>query len=280
MNNPITATSFTIEPSVLADLRMAAIAAGRETLRVRQSGDLGVRQKEDDSPVTRADEAANDIILDALERLCPGVPVVSEESPFPELDPTAPFFLIDPVDGTKTFVKGGDEFTVNIGLVDHREPIAGIIFAPATGQCYWTTDRHSAVFEQWDDQSSGFEQRPLRATPNDSRQRTALVSKSYLNQSTIDWLDRRDIQERRSIGSSLKLALLADGEAVCYPRLSPIWEWDTAAGHAILNAVGGTVLDATGTGPLQYGKPDFKSDGFLAFAQGIEPDEFSTPGMN
>jgi 3'(2'), 5'-bisphosphate nucleotidase len=244
---------------LLDGLAAAAREAGAAIMAIRAQG-FSVETKADASPVTAADHAAEAILLDALRRLAPGVTVVAEEEcaagRMP--DPDARFFLVDPLDGTKEFVKGGTDFTVNVGLIEAGEPTLGVVYAPARDELYLgdvPTGRASF-------QGGGQPARPIRvrapATPP-----VAVASKSHSTPETEAYLERLGVVERTSIGSSLKFGLLAAGLADVYPRPAPTSEWDTAAGHAVLRAAGGAVYDLQGR-PLRYGKPRFFNPGFLA----------------
>jgi 3'(2'), 5'-bisphosphate nucleotidase len=182
------------------------------------------------------------------------------------------FFLVDPLDGTKEFVRGGDDYTVNIGLVEGGAPKLGIVFAPATGRLHGGCVGNGA----WLDEGQG--RRPINSRARGD-EITAVASKSHLNQATVDYLDAAvGACGRISIGSSLKFCIVAEGKADIYPRLSPTSEWDTAAGHAVLLAAGGLVDGPDGE-PLRYGKPTFLNRAFVATAGWKPPrlDRFLEP---
>jgi 3'(2'), 5'-bisphosphate nucleotidase len=252
---------LTSEYSSLVDpLAEAAREAGDAILKVVRRG-FDVESKLDSSPVTAADRAAELVILAALARAAPGVPVIAEEEvaagripPHDDL-----YFLVDPLDGTKEFVRGGDDYTVNIGLIERGQPKLGIVFAPATGRLHGGCIGLGAWVED-----------SRRRIAIHTRERggvvTAVASKSHLNQATIDYLEAAVGKcDFVSIGSSLKFCILAEGQADIYPRAAPTSEWDTAAGHAILLAAGGLVDGPDGT-PLQYGKRAFLNRAFVATA--------------
>jgi len=245
---------------LLDALAEAAREAGEAILTVVRRG-FEVEAKHDQSPVTEADRAAELVILAALARAAPGVPVIAEEEVaagrIPAHDDT--YFLVDPLDGTKEFVRGGDDYTVNIGLIEHGVPRVGIVFAPAAGILHGG----SAAEGAWVDEGAG--RRPIRTRPR-GEQVTAVASKSHLNQATIDYLEAAvGTCGYISVGSSLKFCIVAEGKADIYPRASPTSEWDTAAGHAILLAAGG-VVDGPDGGPLRYGKRAFLNRAFVATA--------------
>lgn len=236
----------------------AATEAGEAILAVVRSG-FEVEAKRDSSPVTQADRAAELIILAALARAAPGVPVIAEEEVAAGRIPAHDdiFFLVDPLDGTKEFVRGGDDYTVNIGLIERGEPRLGVVYAPATRRLHGGCVGEAA----WLDDGNG--RQPIR-TRQREEQLTAVASKSHLNQATVDYLDAAvGACARVSVGSSLKFCIVAEGKADIYPRLSPTSEWDTAAGHAVLLAAGGLIDGPDGT-PLRYGKRAFLNRAFVA----------------
>ena len=243
---------------LLDELADAAREAGEAILEIVRRG-FEVEAKKDTSPVTEADRAAELIILAALARAAPGVPVIAEEEVaagrIPAHDDT--YFLVDPLDGTKEFVRGGDDYTVNIGLIEQGTPKVGVVFAPATATL------HAGLLEEgaWVDRGQGRVSIHTRAR---GEQTTAVASKSHLNQATIDYLQAAvGTCGYVSIGSSLKFCMVAEGKADIYPRASPTSEWDTAAGHAVLLAAGGLVDGPDGE-PLHYGKRAFLNRAFVA----------------
>lgn len=234
--------------------------AGEEILTIVRRG-FDVERKGDESPVTEADRAAEAVILAALARLAPGVPVVAEEQVaagrIPAHEDT--FFLVDPLDGTKEFIRGGDDYTVNIGLIDKGVPVLGVIFSPASGSLHLGLQGKGAFVE------AGGPRRPISVREMGA-DKVAVASKSHLSQDTLDYLDQLfggTPPERVSIGSSLKFTLVAEGRADVYPRLAPTCEWDVAAGHAILLAAGGRV-DGPDGAALAYGKKAYFNPGFVA----------------
>ena len=250
--------------ALLEELCITAREAGAEIWAIFEAG-FETIIKADASPVTVADHAAEAIILRALGRLAPEVPVVAEEEAAAGRIPTvdARFFLVDPLDGTRDFVARGRDFTVNIGLIEDGAPTLGIIYAPSYGRL-WAGDTVEGTAFVSDAPPGGAEQArsPLQVrTPPPSP--IACASKSHDVPATESYLKALGITERRSVGSSLKFCLVAEGKADLYPRPSPTSEWDTAAGHAVLVAAGGRVFSIDG-GPLAYGKPGFRNPGFVA----------------
>ena len=250
---------MTIEYDRLLDeLADAAREAGDAILTIVRRG-FDVEAKHDRSPVTEADRAAELVILAALARAAPGVPVIAEEEVAAGRIPAhgETFFLVDPLDSTKEFVRGGDDYTVNIGLIERGVPKLGVVFAPATGRL------HSGLVGEgaWLDEGKG--RRPI-CTRSRGETITAVASKSHLNQETIDYLEAAvGTCGYISVGSSLKFCIVAEGLADIYPRASPTSEWDTAAGHAVLLAAGGLVDGPNGR-PLEYGKSTFLNRAFVA----------------
>lgn len=243
---------------LLDELAEAAREAGDAILEVVRRG-FEIQAKTDSSPVTDADRAAELIILAALARAAPGVPVIAEEEVaagrIPNHDNV--YFLVDPLDGTKEFVRGGDDYTVNIGLIEDGQPRLGVVFAPATGTLHGGCVGEGA----WIDEGRG--RSPIR-TRERGEQLTAVASKSHLNQATVDYLEAAvGTCGYAAVGSSLKFCIVAEGKADIYPRASPTSEWDTAAGHAVLLAAGGLVDGPDGE-PLRYGKPAFLNRAFVA----------------
>ena len=243
---------------LLDDIAEAAREAGEAILEVVRRG-FDIEQKGDSSPVTEADRAAELIVLAALARAAPGVPVIAEEEVAAGRIPAHgdTFFLVDPLDGTKEFCRGGDDYTVNIALVEGLAPKLGVVFAPATGRLHGGIVGAGA----WLDEGNG---RARIQTRLRGEAMTAVASKSHLNQATIDYLEASAGKcDYVSVGSSLKFCIVAEGGADIYPRAAPTSEWDTAAGHAVLLAAGGLVDGIDGQ-PLRYGKRAFLNRGFVA----------------
>lgn len=265
-----------IHPYLPEDLALPAIAIAQRAGAVIMDiygQDPNVRYKADRSPVTDADQASEDIILEALSKLAPGIPAVAEESlaagRIPDVSDR--FFLIDPLDGTKEFLKRNGEFTVNIALVEGGVPVFGLIYAPVRGDCYVTlapdrAARCKLTSPPVPPAREEFDFEPLTGEPTEERPFTAIVSRSHLTPETEEFLNGLGDPPRTLLGSSLKFCLMANGEADVYPRFARTSEWDTAAGHAILNAVGGCVVSGDGQ-PFLYGKKDqlFANPSFVAW---------------
>ena len=246
--------------SLVDQLAEAAREAGEAILAIVRRG-FDVDTKRDSSPVTEADHAAELVILAALARVAPGVPVIAEEQVAAGKVPAHgdTFFLVDPLDGTKEFIRGGDDYSVNIGLIEDGQPRLGLVFSPATGRLHGGVTGEGA----WLDEGNG--RQPIRTRPRGPAL-TAVASRSHLNQATIDYLAAAaGACDYVSVGSSLKFCILAEGLADIYPRAAPTCEWDTAAGHAVLLAAGGMVDGPDGSA-LRYGKAAFFNRAFVATA--------------
>ena len=255
---------------LLQSLIYTAQRAGGAIMAVYAT-DFAVRDKVDTSPVTVADEAAEKIILADLAVIAPGVPVIAEESVAAGKVPAVAerFFLVDPLDGTREFVARRDEFTVNVALIENGEPVLGVVFAPARRELYWG-DVKAGKAGHIDADPDGT--MPSLGTAISARHApaggiTAVASRSHRTPETDAFLANYPVVEFRSIGSSLKFCLVATGEADLYPRIGPTMEWDTAAGHAVLQAAGGRVTGLVGE-PFRYGKPGFRNGNFLARGKG------------
>lgn len=261
--------------SLAEGLFSTALEAARVQMAHFNAG-VAVETKADRSPVTAADHQSEAVILAGLARVAPGVPVVAEEEVAAGRIPDirGRFFLVDPLDGTKGFIKGRPEFTINIGLIDQRRPVFGLVYAPALADFYVTLGPDKAVNARLEPQSSvrdlgDCQLVPLRTRVPDPHALVALTSQSHLNRATESFLAGYEVIERRAIASSLKFGLIAKGEGDIYPRVAPTSEWDTAAGHAVLAAAGGDVTMLDGT-PLLYGNADrrFVNPDFVAWGRG------------
>ncbi len=248
---------------LLETARRAALAAGEAIMRV-YAAPFDVRQKDDKTPVTDADLAAERVIVAMLEDAFPEIPVVSEELVDAEgLPPSAArFWAVDPLDGTREFVARNGEFAVCIGLVEDGVPVLGVVHGPAVGLTYAACGPGTAT--RWRDGAAP-ERIEARLAPPDGL--VIVHSRSHENSRRLgEFLQDYPVRARRSCGSALKFGLLAAGEGDLYPRFGTTMEWDTAAGQAILEAAGGRVETFAGT-PLTYGKPGLKNDGFIAWGR-------------
>lgn len=249
----------------------AAMAAGAAILEVYRAG-ATVSTKADHSPVTEADERAEEIILAHLRQHCPDMAVVAEESVAAGRVPAASdrFILVDPLDGTKEFIARRDEFTVNIALIEDGIPVAGIVYAPALGVAY-VGDPTGACRLTIGADFTVEERQAIVAQPV-ADQPVAVASRSHNTPETDAFLTSAKVSDIRSIGSSLKFCLLAEGKADVYPRFGRTMEWDTAAGDAVLRAAGGSTVTLDDK-PLAYGKreqlhdSDFANPHFIAWGR-------------
>ena len=243
------------EPApLLRQLIDAALAGGREALAVYRT-DFQVSVKADATPVSDADRRAEAAILARLRRDFPGVPVVAEEAASAGSLPQVGrrFLLVDPLDGTKEFITGNGEFTVNVALIEDGAPVAGVVLAPALGRLCAAADGAAWCATVEPDCAAAGELSPIHVRRAPAAP-VGVASRSHSNPETERALAAAGVRERRSIGSSLKFCLVAEGEADFYPRLGPTMEWDTAAGDAVLRAAGGAVVTLSDA-PLVYGKP-------------------------
>jgi len=244
---------------LLESLVDIAADAGDAILKI-YAGDFEARHKADSSPVTDADERAEEIILAALAALAPDIPAVSEEAAARGAAPrvAARFWLVDPLDGTREFVSRNGEFTVNIALIEDGEPSLGVVLAPALGRAFGGARGEGAFALQ------GGRRRSIACRPTPAEGLTVVSSRSHGDREALQaFLAGRRLASCAFAGSSLKFCLVAAGEADLYPRLGRTMEWDTAAGHAVLRAAGGKVEDLDGAS-LTYGKPGFANPSFVA----------------
>lgn len=241
----------------------AVLKAGDAILAVK-SGELGVEIKADNSPVTAADKASNDILLAALEQHYPDIPVISEEAEASHaMAPSDIYFLVDPLDGTKEFIRPDSQgnFTVNIGLIADGEAVGGIVYAPMRDLLFWgVAGQASYLYTAQMRYTLSVE------TPVADRMEcypVAVASRSHKDAETAAFLQTYQIEDSVSVGSSVKFGILAMGVADIYPRFGPTMEWDTAAGEAVLRGAGGAVFTDDGQ-PHRYGKKDWRNNPFIA----------------
>jgi 3'(2'), 5'-bisphosphate nucleotidase len=251
----------------------AAIEAGRVVHDIYR-GDFDVQRKADESPVTSADHAAEAIILERLSEAAPNVPIIAEEEVAAGRVPAigAEFFLVDPLDGTKEFIQKRGDFTVNVALIRDGSPVLGVVYAPARSSLFAGAAGLKSAFrsDQDTDTPDIAPRRSIKVRPVPRDGLTVVSSRSHSTPETQTYLAACRVSDRVSIGSSLKFCLVAAAEADLYPRLGPTMEWDTAAGHAVLAAAGGSVW-APGGVPLRYGKPGFRNSFFIASGTLVPP---------
>jgi 3'(2'), 5'-bisphosphate nucleotidase len=249
-----------------------ALAAGKVIMMV-YNGDIAVTLKGDQSPVTEADQRAEALILAELSKHFPDIPVVAEEEAaagrIPEITGQR-FILVDPLDGTKEFINRRPDFTVNIALIESGLPVAGVVYAPARKIAYLgSRDRAEKLTIGEDGTVISREKISCRAR---NEKLTAVASRSHMSPETSAFMDDHSITDYRSVGSSLKFCILAEGDADVYPRFGRTMEWDTAAGDAVLRAAGGATVKTDGM-PLQYGKrnqaddTDFANPNFICWGR-------------
>ncbi len=261
----------------LLDELTAIVSAAAAAILAARAGALDVRTKADRSPVTAADHASEAVILEGLGRVLPGITVVSEEAAgraAPE-SLSATFVLVDPLDGTREFLAGRDEFTINVAIVAEGRPGLGIVAAPAQGLLWRGVEGRGAErlrLLAGAPASAARERVPIRTRPTPRAGLVAAVSRSHLDAATEALLARLPVTDRLACGSAVKFCLLAEGTADVYPRLSNTCEWDVAAGHALLAAAGGSVSAPDGA-PLRYGRisEDFRVPAFVAWGDPSAP---------
>lgn len=252
--------------ALLPEIDAAAKEAGAAILDVYRT-DFDIEWKSDMSPVTKADVDAEAVILDTLRRLTPDIPVIAEEEASAGRLPKVGerFWLVDPLDGTREFLNRNDEFTVNIALVEDRRPTLGVVHAPALGLTFAGAGPGSATRQEGETPAQAIS---VRMPPAEGL--TIVASRRHDTGKERElFLQNYEVAERISCGSSLKFCRVACGDADIYPRFGPTMEWDTAAGHAVLDAAGGCVTTTAGD-PFDYRKPDFENPGFLAWG-GLRP---------
>ena len=255
---------------LLNEVTLIARAAGEAIMEVYR-GHIEVERKDDDSPLTVADLAANQVIQSNLSKLSPDLPVISEESASLDYSIRSTwrrYWLVDPLDGTREFIKRNDEFTVNIALIEEGKPVLGVVYAPALGLMYSASADTGAIKQQGTAAPT-----PIRARPLNAASPVIAGSRSHAGEKMETFL--RQVEARLgapkllSLGSSLKICLVAEGEADVYPRLGPTSEWDTAAAQAVLECAGGSIVDREGYALRYNTKESLLNPEF--FACGIAP---------
>jgi 3'(2'), 5'-bisphosphate nucleotidase len=250
---------------LLDKMRAIAARAGAEILKVYRT-DFAVEKKADSTPVTAADRAAEALITSAIRaEITDSFPVVGEEAFAQGHGPEVagrPFWLVDPLDGTKEFVERNGEFTVNIALIENGRPVAGAVHAPVLEITYWGGSMGS-----FRARGSSAPQ-PIACRPAPAKGLIAMISRHHSTPEVDAYLDRLGVAERVVAGSALKFCRVAEGAADVYPRFGRTMEWDTAAGHAVLRFAGGRIVDRDGA-ELAYGKPGFENPHFIAQGPGV-----------
>ncbi|MEM8556136.1 MAG: 3'(2'),5'-bisphosphate nucleotidase CysQ [Pseudomonadota bacterium] len=250
-------------------MRKLALEAGDVIMEIYGEDDFDVRAKGDDSPVTKADEAADAHIAAGLRAAFPDVLLVTEEQAESHTEKAENFLIVDPLDGTKEFVQRRGDFTVNIAYVENGTPVRGVVYAPAKGRLFYTKADGASVEEADPQHDSVGDTKPMAVSSPDESALRVVASKSHRDAATDEYINKYATADMKSAGSSLKFCLVATGEADIYPRLGRTMEWDTAAGHAVLNGAGGHVVRFDDHTPLGYGKADYANPFFIAYAPGI-----------
>ncbi len=237
----------------------ASLAAGEEILKIYNSEDFGVEMKGDNSPLTLADQAAHKVIVSQLKAT--DLPILSEEGrdiPYSERKDWDYFWMVDPLDGTKEFIKRNGEFTVNIALIHHNKPIMGVVYAPVLNWLYWGNEEEGA----W---KINEDKKLIKLQRAESEEiQTIVASRSHMSAETKEFIDQYPGAEVISMGSSLKLMLVAEGKAQVYPRFAPTMEWDTAAAHGVINSLQGEVNEyPDGSEALKYNKENLLNPWFI-----------------
>lgn len=243
-----------MDSRLISAIKNLIVKAGHIALSSREKG-LDIEWKEDKSPVTNADKEISQFIFQELSRLAPEIPIICEERPIIEIDANKLFWLIDPIDGTRSFIKNKDSFTVNIALIDNRLASYGFIYQPSKELLYFTDENQNFCIEK-----NGLS---INNAPHNLDGFVAVVSSNNFNSKTADYLKENNFSEVISTPSSLKLGLIAEGVGDVYPKFGSTMEWDIAAGHALISAAGGkvcTMLDEQ----LYYAKEGFLNPSFIA----------------
>ncbi len=251
----------------IADLHTLTQRAGEALLAVYETEDFGIENKADDSPVTRADKASNDIICAGLAALTPSYPIVSEENleiPYTERQHFEYYWCVDPLDGTKEFINRNDDFVINIALIQRNKPVLGVVYLPVLKEFYWAIEGEGA----WQ-----------RIAPNTDFRLNAdgfmmeqsglsiAVSRSHFTQKIADYVANFQYPRLTARGSALKIILIAKGDVHLYPCISKTMEWDTAAPQIILQEARGQLLDYATNTPLVYNKENLANPEFVAYAR-------------
>ena len=261
---------FMNKAKICTVIRKLAIEAGKEIMEIYNDNDFKVKLKEDESPVTIADETADKLIFAGLREAFPNIPIVTEEQVETHNEKASTFFIVDPLDGTKEFIHRRGEFTVNIAYVVDGHPLMGVVYAPAKGRLFYTDKEGKSIEELGAhniDEVGDIKYISVSIPNSDGL--IVVASKSHRDQALEDYIAKYTVLNSLAAGSSLKFCLIATGEADFYPRVGRTMEWDTAAGHAILTGAGGHVVRFDNHKPLIYGKPLFENPFFIASVPGI-----------
>lgn len=248
------------------ELKEIAKAAGDAIMKIYENeADFGVQTKGDDSPLTKADSAANKVICDGLLKMAPNVPIISEENKVTSYDERKNYdfcWLVDPLDGTKEFIKRNGEFTVNIALLHGNRSVMGVVYAPVPDEMYWAVKGEGAFLQKGAGEVEKLEPKPFKLS---DKGLNLVCSRSHLNEGTQKFVNDFEAPNLVSKGSSLKFLILAKGEAHVYPRIAPTMEWDTGAAQIVLEEAGGKVLKFESEDPLDYNKENLLNPFFVAY---------------
>ncbi len=251
--------------------RKLALEAGDRIMEIYDADDFEVKAKSDDSPVTAADEAADALISAGIRAAFPNLSLVTEEQADSHNQSATNFIIVDPLDGTKEFIKRRGDFTVNIAYVENGVPLRGVVYAPAKNRLFYTDASGQSVEETGpfvkDKKGSVSE---ISVSNPDNSGLLVVASKSHRDAATDDYIGKYSVTDMKSAGSSLKFCLIATGEADIYPRLGRTMEWDTAAGDAVLRGAGGHVIRFDDHSTFTYGKPGYENPFFIAHAPGVD----------
>lgn len=247
---------------LLNQIEALSVKAGEAILEIYESGDFGVDHKSDDSPLTKADLASHNVIIAGLEQLTPDTPILSEESadiPFEERQTWNKYWLVDPLDGTKEFIKKNGEFTVNIALIEDGKSVLSVVYVPVSNVCY-SAAVGVGVFKRQNGKKSS-----IGVKKNSRFKPTVVGSRSHMSDEVKAYLERLGQHELVSMGSSLKFCLVAEGEADLYPRLGLTSEWDTAAAQCIVEQAGGCVVTLDNKPLLYNSKESLLNPHFMVY---------------
>ena len=254
-------SKFLISDEIIQSVIEITKQAGAVIMDVYKTN-FEIHIKNDKSPVTEADTRANDIITEGLLNIAPDIPILSEEGrdiPFKERSKWGSFWLVDPLDGTKEYIKKNDEFTVNIAYMENNKPIFGVVYAPALDELYWGSIEKGAFKSV-----SGDSFNPIRVKSELNDPIQIAISRSHPSSKMDNFLAQFDTFDLHPMGSSLKICSVADGTVHFYPRLGPTMEWDTAASHALINSAGGELIRYGTNLTLEYNKEDLLNPEFIA----------------
>ena len=245
----------------LNDLIKIIYEAGSNVMKIYRSSDFEISYKHDTSPLTLADKVSNDIICNSLNELYPQIPILSEEgieTPFSERKKWESLWLVDPIDGTKEFIKKNGEFTLNIALIKKNKPVLGLVYAPCIDKLWYGNEQGSYLI------FNGKKSKIHVNRKNNNNEIDIVSSRSHSSPLIEKFLSQFKNYNIVNMGSSIKICLIADGGADIYPRLAPTMEWDTAAAHAILKYAGGTLTDLNTNKEMIYNRKNLKNSNFVA----------------